>query len=88
MLRQCFKRLHQQVHRLGSEAVTLSGSFLDVGVLDTHAVTIDWKDGSPPELFALPLGARSFSDISHRFPDRLDFAARTYEVEVTLAGRR
>jgi Ca2+-binding RTX toxin-like protein len=28
------------------EPVTISGTFTDVGTLDTHAVTVDWGDGS------------------------------------------
>ena len=27
-------------------SVTLSGSFADVGTLDTHTVLIDWGDGT------------------------------------------
>ena len=34
------------------ESVTLSGTFSDVGTLDTHSVVIDWGDGSIDELSA------------------------------------
>ncbi len=54
-----------------SEAVTLSGTFLDVGLLDTHTVTIDWKDGSQPELLALPLGREEFFGHLTSFPGPL-----------------
>ncbi|MCA9202229.1 MAG: hypothetical protein KDA59_04260, partial [Planctomycetales bacterium] len=35
--------------------VTISGSFADVGTLDTHTVQVDWGDGSPIE--SLPAGS-------------------------------
>lgn len=40
---------------------TLSGSFSDPGIQDTHAVVIDWKDGGAPTTIALPAGTLTFS---------------------------
>jgi hypothetical protein len=48
--------------------VFLAGSFDDPGTLDTHTVTIDWGDGSPPTMIALAPGARSFA-ASHFYAD-------------------
>jgi sugar lactone lactonase YvrE len=42
-------------------STTLTGSFVDPGVLDTHTVTIDWGDGSPKTTRQLPRGDREFS---------------------------
>ena len=46
-------------------AVLLNGSFQDAGTRDTHRVTIDWGDGSAPEVIDLPTGVTSFSGIPH-----------------------
>jgi uncharacterized repeat protein (TIGR01451 family) len=40
---------------------TLSGSFSDPGVQDTHSVVIDWKDGGAPTTITLPAGTLTFS---------------------------
>jgi murein DD-endopeptidase MepM/ murein hydrolase activator NlpD len=37
--------------------VTVSATFTDPGVLDTHTATIDWDDGTPPEIVAVVQGA-------------------------------
>jgi hypothetical protein len=48
---------------------TLSGTFADPGTLDVHTLTVDWQDGSPPEVFVLsPVGTRSFS-VTHQYLD-------------------
>jgi hypothetical protein len=49
--------------------VTLSGSFTDVGVLDTHTVSVDWGDGgSDPATVVQAAGAGTFS-ASHQYLD-------------------
>jgi hypothetical protein len=48
--------------------VALSGSFADPGLLDAHAVTIDWGDGSTSDTVSLAAGARAFTG-SHRYLD-------------------
>lgn len=39
------------------EPVTVTGSFTDIGVLDTHEAVVDWGDGSPLETITLVQGA-------------------------------
>ncbi len=39
-----------------NESVTLSASFIDPGLLDTHEVVIDWGDGSETTTIQLPAG--------------------------------
>lgn len=48
--------------------VTLSGSYSDPGVLDTHQLTVDWGDGSEPTLVFFAAGNSSFS-VSHTYVD-------------------
>jgi len=38
-------------------AATVSATFTDPGVLDTHTATIDWDDGTPPEVVPVVQGA-------------------------------
>ena len=47
--------------------VTLTGAFSDPGTLDTHRVTVDWKDGSV-ETLLIDLGSQEFS-ASHQYLD-------------------
>lgn len=63
----------------GSSA-TVSATFTDPGVLDTHTATIDWDDGTPPENVAVVQGAGSGSlGASHVYGDNA-----TYNVTVTV----
>ena len=48
--------------------VTLDGSFTDPGAQDRHQVTVDWGDGSAPELHTIAAGGRSFA-VEHRYLD-------------------
>jgi hypothetical protein len=48
-------------------SVTLSGSFTDPGVQDTHKVTIDWRDGNRSTV-NLQAGTLTFS-VAHQFLD-------------------
>jgi len=50
-----------------SGSVTLSGSFYDPGLLDSHTVAIDWRDGTSEEINLQP-GVGSFS-ITHQILD-------------------
>jgi hypothetical protein len=59
---------------------TLSGSFTDPGTLDTHAVTINWGDGSAPTVLNLAAGVVTFN-ASHPYP-----ASGTDSVTVTVTG--
>lgn len=48
-------------------SVTLNGSFTDPGVLDAHAVTIDWRDGTSQTINLQP-ASNTFS-VTHQFLD-------------------
>lgn len=41
--------------------VSISGSYSDIGTLDTHTVLVDWGDGSPVESISVDQGADTFS---------------------------
>lgn len=58
--------------------VSVDGAFRDVGVTDTHTVSIDWGDGSSPQLFTLPPGVLSFTGVTHQYAD-----SRTTPYDVT-----
>ena len=59
--------------------VTTSGSFSDVGVLDTHTVAVDWGDGTNTQADVQQgSGTGSFA-ASHRYADH-----GTYDVTVTV----
>jgi hypothetical protein len=49
------------------QSTTITGSFIDPGVLDEHTVTISWPDGD--EVIALSVGARVFTSAPHLFAD-------------------
>jgi hypothetical protein len=59
--------------------VTLSGTFTDPAALDTHTVTINWGDGSKPEVVKLGAGVLTFSQ-AHRF-----LGSGTDRITVTVA---
>jgi|GEM_PF-971163 len=69
----------------GSEA-TLSGSLSDAGSADIHSLTIDWGDGSPAELVAMPSGSTGFSR-SHTYADDnpTGTAADNYAIALAIA---
>ncbi len=54
---------------LENDSITLSGSFIDPGLLDSHNVSIDWGDGSSLTQLALDQGVGSFSGLQHRYED-------------------
>ncbi|TWT88904.1 PKD domain protein [Pseudobythopirellula maris] len=58
------------------ETVTLSGTYSDPGVLDTHEITVDWGDGTAPETVAVSGGVFSL--------DHVYAEAGFYDVNVTL----
>jgi len=49
-------------------STTLTGSFTDPGVLDTHTVLITWGDGSPNTTLTLAAGVLTYST-SHQYLD-------------------
>lgn len=67
--------------------VAMSGSFTDVGILDTHSATVDWGDGTPPEPLAIDAepGSGTFG-ASHQYvdDDPSGTAADVYMVVVTV----
>src|SRR5262249_18849571 len=48
--------------------ITLSGSFVDPGTLDTHTVTINWNDGSANTVLNLAAGVLTYST-THLYAD-------------------
>jgi PKD domain len=50
-------------------STTLSGTFTDSGTQDTHAVVINWGDGSPNTTVNLAVGVLSFGGIGHQYLD-------------------
>lgn len=68
------------------ETVTLTGSFVDPGLSDSHVVTIDWGHGgvSRVESFALPSGLRGFS-AQHVYEAGARAAARGVALPVTVS---
>ena len=64
---------------------TLNGSFDDPGTLDVHTVTVNWGEGAP-EVFVLPVGARTFS-ASHPYLDDnpTGTSSDVYPISVTVA---
>jgi hypothetical protein len=63
----------------------LSGSFSDVGTLDTHRVVIDWDDGTENTVVLLAAGVTSFSGVVHCYADEPPGGAATYTIRAELA---
>jgi hypothetical protein len=69
------------------QSVTLTGgSFTDPGLLDTHTVTVNWGDGSTPDVVNLAAGLTSFGALSHTYADNLPGDA-PYAVRVTVTDK-
>ncbi|MFG1424452.1 beta strand repeat-containing protein, partial [Roseixanthobacter liquoris] len=72
------------------ESVTLRGTFLDPGNLDTHTVTVDWGFGATTrhETFTLTGGERSFV-LQHQYEDgvRLASNGQPLPVRVTITDK-
>jgi|GEM_PF-1741750 len=47
---------------------TITGTISDPSPVDTFTLTVDWKDGTGPEVFAYPAGATAFS-VQRQFLD-------------------
>jgi len=69
----------------GSSA-TLSGSLSDAGSADTFDLTIDWGDGSTPEVVSLAAGSTSFSR-GHTYADDnpTGTASDSYAIALSIA---
>ena len=61
------------------DTATLSGTYADVGVDDTHEIVIDWGDGNTE---TVTVSGRTFS-VDHVYAD--DNAADEYTISVTLS---
>ncbi len=68
-----------------SDVVTLGGTFVEPGILDTHVVTIDWGDSSPQESFMLPVGTTSFSRRTHSYLNDVATGPDRYSITVKIA---
>jgi hypothetical protein len=50
-------------------SVTLDGTIVDPGILDTHVVTVDWGDGTAPETIERNASQRDFDPTHDYFDD-------------------
>ena len=69
------------------QAVSLSGSFMDAGILDVHTVRVGWGDGTE-SLMTLPVGVRSFAglpQLTHVYLDDPALGADEYVITVSIA---
>ena len=64
--------------------LSLSGAFLDPGTADTHTVTINWGDGSAPQVLNLAAGVTTLPKTMHRF---LEYQAAPAAVRVVVADK-
>ena len=64
------------------DSVTVGGKFVDLGILDSHSVFVDWGDGAS-DTWALAGGARDFSR-DHRYLDD-NPRGDGYTINVTVA---
>jgi hypothetical protein len=71
------------------DAATLSGTFTAPGTKDAHTVTIDWGDGSKPDVVKLGAGVLAFGaggSVKHTYLNSLPGGA-PYTVNVTVADK-
>ncbi|MFO0966752.1 MAG: PKD domain-containing protein, partial [Gemmataceae bacterium] len=64
------------------DATTLTGFFFDPSAQDTHTVTINWGDGSSPDVIPLAAGVLHFSK-AHPYAD--DFATGFANIVVSVS---
>ena len=68
-----------------NDTATLSGIVGDVGVLDSHNVTIHWGDGSPDRMLHLDAGVKNFSAPHQYLNNPAGFAANgAFPISVTV----
>lgn len=69
-------------------SVTVAGSFLDPGTLDTHTVTVNWGDGTSTSSQSLAAGVLAFS-LSHVYvdDDPTGTDEDTYDVTVKVVDK-
>ncbi len=65
-----------------NDSVTLNGSFVDPGLLDTHTVSIQWGDGNTSTL-SLAAGVLTFGPTAHQYRNNL-FRDAPYTITVTV----
>ena len=67
-------------------STTLSGTITDPDPADTFTLTVNWGDGSPPQVFNYPSGTTSFSE-THQYLDDSPSgtASDNYTIGLTLA---
>jgi VCBS repeat-containing protein len=68
-----------------NDYATLSGNITDPGVADTFTLTVNWGDGSSPEVFSYLAGTTSFNE-QHQYLDDnpTGTSSDTYSVSVAL----
>jgi hypothetical protein len=68
------------------DSISLTGSFTDPGVLDTHTVVINWGDNSPNTTLHLAAGVLTFSAGSHQYLNNLPGNA-AYAITATVTDK-
>jgi hypothetical protein len=71
-----------------NDSTTLSGTFTDPGVRDSHTVVISWGDGSPDTTLTLAAGVLSFG-AAHRYLDDnpTGTASDLYTINVSVTDK-
>jgi len=69
-----------------NDSTTLSGSFSDPGILDTHTVVINWGDGSSNTTLTLAADVLTFGGVSHQYLDN-PASGSSYAVSVTVTDK-
>lgn len=68
-----------------NDTATLTGTITDPGTLDTFTLTVDWGDGSAPEVFTYTAGTTSFSETHTYLDDNpTGTSSDNYTVSLTL----
>lgn len=68
-----------------NDILSLSGTFADVGALDTHNVSVNWGDGSTASSSNLAVGVFAF-DFAHRYLDNRPLSANA-AIVVTITDK-
>ena len=69
-----------------NDTATLTGNITDPNANDTFTMTVDWGDGSPPQVFNYPAGTTSFIE-THQYLDDNPTATPSdnYTINLTLS---
>ena len=71
----------------GDTTFTLSGTFTDPGVLDTHIVDINWGDGSTHTVLNLAANVLSYGPVPHLYDTNTGVPSVTDTITVTVTDK-